>query len=194
MWKVINSPIIIAIIIICSLVGYDHYRKSASANELRSFYNELLSISEDATSDLEKKKIITSFVKEAGKQIREGFGSFRNDEHKKKQAEENKHYFNVKKQISITKPKVLETKQYNKIQKTVIYQIKNNSAEYLSKIGHTIEFYYQGDLLEVKDEWGHIKLAPGETKSYSYKVQNEKLVFTSIKISLGDIAIMPVAK
>ena len=193
MWKIINSPIVIAIVIILSFITYDHFRKNSGASEMRGLYNELLSISEDATGDLEKKKIISSFVKEASKQMREGFSSFGNDEHKNKQAKENKHYFEVKKQIQITKPKVMETKRYSKTQKVVIYQVKNNSSEYLSKVGHTIEFYYQGDLLELKEEWGHIKLAPGETKSYAYKIENENLVFTNIKLKVGDISIMPVA-
>lgn len=194
MWKVINSPIIITIVALLLLVSYDQYRKGPAANEIRGIYDELLSISEDATSDLEKKKIITSFVKEAGKQIREGFNSFNNEEQRKKKAEENKHYFDIRKKVHITKPKVVETKRYSKTQKSVIYQVKNNSPEYLSKVGHTIEFYYQGELLEIKEEWGNIKLAPGETKSYSYKVDNENLVFTNIKIIIGDIMIMPVAK
>jgi len=194
MWKLINSPIFITILIVVSLISYDNYRKSSSASEIRGVYNEILSISEDATGDLEKKKLITSFVKEAGKQIREGFGSFNGAEQKIKQAEENKYYFDIKKQIQVTKPKVVESKQYSKVRKVVIYQVINNSSEYLSKVAHTIEFYYQGELLETKEEWGNVKLAPGETKSYSYKVENENLVFTNIKIVVGDITIMPVAK
>ena len=86
MWKLINSPIIIAVLIIISIISYDRYRKSSGASEIRGVYNEIISISEDATGDLEKKKLITSFVKEAGKQIREGFGSFNGGEQKNKQA------------------------------------------------------------------------------------------------------------
>jgi len=193
MWKFVNSPIVITIVLIAAIISYDQLRKNSSASEIRAVYEEVLAISEDATGDLEKKKVISSFVKEASKQMRQGFSSFGNDVRKNKQAKENKHYFEVKKQIQITKPKVMETKKYNKIQKVVIYQVKNNSSEYLSKVGHTIEFYYKGDLLELKEEWGHIKLAPGETKSYAYKIENENLVFTNIKMTVGDISIMPVA-
>lgn len=194
MWKFINSPIIIVVIIIISIISYDHFRKNSSAGEIRGIYNELLSISEDATGDLEKKKVISSFVKEAGKQIQDGFSSFGGSEHSQKQAKKNKHYFEVRKQIVITKPKVMESKRYNKTQKVVIYQVKNNSSEYLSKVAHTVAFYYQGDLLDLKDDWGQIKLAPGETKSYAYKIDNDNLAFDNIKITVGDISIMPVAK
>ena len=194
MWKIINSPIIIAVIIIGSLIAYDRSRNSTAAMEMRGIYKELLSISEEATSDLEKKKVITNFVKEAGKQFRDGFSSFNSEEKKKKQASQNKHHFQVKKQIKITSPKVVETKRYSKLQKAIVYQVINNSQEYLSKVGHTIEFYYEGELLDVKDEWGNIKLAPGDRKSYSYKIDNEKLIFNNVKIVLGDIAIMPVAE
>ena len=194
MWKIINSPIIIAVIIIGSVIAYDRSRNSTAAMEMRGIYKELLSISEDATSDLEKKKVITNFVKEASKQFQDGFSSFNSEEKKKKQASQNKHFFQVKKQIKITNPKVVETKRYSKLQKAIVYQVINNSQEHLSKVGHSVEFYYDGELLDVKDEWGNIKLAPGDRKSYSYKIDNEKLVFNNVKIVLGDITIMPVAK
>jgi len=194
MWKIINSPIIITTLVLVSLFSYDQLRENTVSSEIRAVYEELISISEDAKDDLERKKLIEGFVKEAGKQIKEGFGSFNNEEDKKKKAEENKHFFETKKLVLTSLPKIVENTQHSNIQKTVIYQVKNDSQEYLNKVAHTIELYNQNELVDVKDEWGNIKLAPGESKSYSYNVYNRELAFDSVKITVNDISIMEVAK
>ena len=194
MWKIINSPIIIMTLVLVSLFSYDQLRENTASSEIRAVYEELISISEDAKDDLERKKLIEGFVKEAGKQIKEGFGSFNNEEDKKKKAEENKHFFETKKLVLTSPPKIVENTQHSNIQKTVIYQVKNDSQEYLNKVAHTIELYNQNELVDVKDEWGNIKLAPGESKSYSYNVYNRELAFDSVKITVNDISIMEVAK
>ncbi len=194
MWKIINSPIIIMTLVLVSLFSYDQLRENTASSEIRAVYEELISISEDAKDDLERKKLIEGFVKEAGKQIKEGFGSFNNEEDKKKKAEENKHFFETKKLVLTSLPKIVENTQHSNIQKTVIYQVKNDSQEYLNKVAHTIELYNQNELVDVKDEWGNIKLAPGESKSYSYNVYNRELAFDSVKITVNDISIMEVAK
>lgn len=194
MWKIINSPIIIMTLVLVSLFSYDQLRENTASSEIRAVYEELISISEDAKDDLERKKLIEGFVKEAGKQIKEGFGSFDNEEDKKKKAEENKHFFETKKLVLTSLPKIVENTQHSNIQKTVIYQVKNDSQEYLNKVAHTIELYNQNELVDVKDEWGNIKLAPGESKSYSYNVYNRELAFDSVKITVNDISIMEVAK
>jgi len=194
MWKIINSPIIITTLVLVSLFSYDQLRENTASSEIRAVYEELISISEDAKDDLERKKLIEGFVKEAGKQIKEGFGSFNNEEDQKKKAEENKHFFETKKLVLTSLPKIVENTQHSNIQKTVIYQVKNDSQEYLNKVAHTIELYNQNELVDVKDEWGNIKLAPGESKSYSYNVYNRELAFDSVKITVNDISIMEVAK
>jgi len=194
MWKIINSPIIIMTLVLVSLFSYDQLRENTASSEIRAVYEELISISEDAKDDLERKKLIEGFVKEAGKQIKEGFGSFNNEEDKKKKAEENKHFFETKRLVLTSPPKIVENTQHSNIQKTVIYQVKNDSQEYLDKVAHTIELYNQNELVDVKDEWGNIKLAPGESKSYSYNVYNRELAFDSVKITVNDISIMEVAK
>ena len=97
MWRILNSPIVITILIVIALFSYDQLKKNKAASEIRAVYEELISISEDAKDDLERKKLIEGFVKEAGKQIRDGFGFFDNEEDKRIQAEENKLFFETKK-------------------------------------------------------------------------------------------------
>ncbi len=194
MWRILNSPIVIVILIVIALFSYDQLKKNKAASEIRAVYEELISISEDAKDDLERKKLIEGFVKEAGEQIRDGFGFFDNEEDKRIQAEENKLFFETKKIVEISSPKIIENKQFSKIQKLVIYQVKNASQEYLGKIAHTIELYNKNELVDVKDKWGQVKLAPGESMSYSFNASNNEIVFDNVKITVYDISIMDLAK
>ena len=73
-------------------------------------------------------------------------------------------------------------------------EVLNSSESYLNKVAHTIEIYQDDLLVEVKEEWGNIKLAPGETKSYSHRLDNNDLIFNRISTSVNDISIMDVAK
>ena len=193
MWKTLNSPIIITALVLAAIFTYDQLRGNSASSEIREVYEELVSISEDAKDDLERKKIIEGFVKEAGKQLSEGLGSFNSEAKKKEKAEENKHFFEVKSLVEISSPKIIENKEYSNIKKSVIYHVKNGSKEYLSKAAHTIALYNKEDLVMVKDEWGQIKLAPGETKPFSHNINND-LVFDTVKITVNDISIMDVAK
>ena len=68
------------------LIGYGQLRKSNAAAAIRGVYEELIPISEDASIDLERKQIISNFVKEAGNQIKEGFSLFSSKEEKEKKA------------------------------------------------------------------------------------------------------------
>jgi hypothetical protein len=196
MWKIINSPIVITVIAIVAIFSYGQFRKNIVSSEIRGVYEELVSIGEDAKDDLERKKLIESFVAEAAKQVSDGFGSFSlgNEDEAKKRAEKNKHYFQVKKQIKVSEPRVVENKQYSNVQKTVLYKITNGSGEHLEKIAHTIELYNDNQLVLLKEEWGQTKLAPGESRAFSYSVQDKDLVFDTVVISMSDISIMDVAK
>ena len=82
---------------ITAFFSYNQLRRYTAADEIRSVYDELISITEGAKNDIEKKKLVEEFVKEVGQQIKEGFGSFDSGEDKKKKARENKHYFEVRK-------------------------------------------------------------------------------------------------
>ena len=189
MWKIVNSPIVIAVFVLIALFSYGQLKKNKVASEIRAVYKELISITEDAKDDLERKKL-----KEAVKQIRDGFGFFNTEEDKKKQAEENKLFFETKKMVEISTPRIIENKQFSKVQKLIIYQVINDSEEYLGKIAHTIELYNKNELVDVKDEWGSVKLAPGESMSYSFNASNNEIVFDNVKITIYDISIMDVAK
>ena len=92
MWKTINSPIVITVFVIVAIISYDQLRRDVVSSEIRGVYNELISIGEDAKNDLERKKLIESFVAEAAKQVSDGFGSFSlgNEDDALKRVEKNK--------------------------------------------------------------------------------------------------------
>ena len=163
MWKIVNSPIVIAAILILAFFSYTHFSKGTRASEIRSAYEELLAITEDAKHDLEKKELIKGFVVEAGDQIKEAFSLFNNDEDRQKEAEENKIYFETKKLVEVTPPKIVEKKRFSETERYIIYKVANLSNKHLNKIAHTVEFYQGEELVYVRDEWGNVKLAPGES-------------------------------
>jgi hypothetical protein len=195
MWKTLNSPICITVVVLAALFSYQYFKKDPVTIGIRSIYNEILSIGEDAKDDLEMKKLIEAFLKEAGKQIKSGISSsFNTDANKKEEAEKNKLYFETKSLIKISSPKVLENKQYTQPKKEIIYEVTNSSEKYLGKVAHTIALYNHDDLVGVQEEWGQIKLAPGESKAYSTSIHNGSLIFDIVKINMDDISILDVAK
>jgi len=194
MWKILNSPIVITAIVILALFSYTHLKEDTTAGEMRSAYTELLAIAEDAKNDLEKKELIKGLVVEAGEQVKEAFSFFDNEEDRQKEAEENRVYFETKKLIEVTSPKIIEKKQFSDVEKFIVYSIANQSDRYLGKIAHTIEFYRDEELVYVRDEWGNVKLAPGESMSYSFNVDKEEPPFDQVKITVYEISLLDVSK
>lgn len=193
MWKILNSPIVIAVILILAFFSYSQFTKNTTASTMRSAYDELLAITEDARDDLEKKELIKGFVVEAGDQIREAFSFFNSEEDREKEAEENRVYFETKNLVEVITPKIVEKKRFSEVEKYIIYQVTNKSVKHLSKIAHTVEFYQEAELVYVRDEWGNVKLAPGESMSYSFNVDKEELPFDTVRVNVYEIAILDVA-
>ena len=197
MEKIFNSPIFITVLVLCSLFGYHQYNKNMAASEIRAVYEELILISEDAKDDLEKKKIIKGFISEGISQVKEAFSeasatSSSNDgkpSHEDKEKAKNKNYFETKLKISFTDPAFVENTEYSNVKKSYVYELTNNSDQYVGNLKHTITFYQGGKITKSKEEWGHIKLAPGESKVYSNSLSDD-LTFDEIKISLNDLNIL----
>ena len=193
MWKILNSPFVIAAILVVTFIAFTHFGNERTAREIRAAYNELLAISEDAKNDLEKKELIKGFVVEAGDQIKEAFSLFNNDEDRQKEAEENKIYFETKKLVEVTPPKIVEKKRFSETERYIIYKVANLSNKHLNKIAHTVEFYQGEELVYVRDEWGNVKLAPGESMAYSFNVDKEEKPFDEVRVTVYDISILDVA-
>ena len=83
MWKIVNSPIVIAIIVIASLFVLKASIKPMLATEIRGVYKEITAVIEDSASDAEKSKAIQKLVQEIGAQVKEGFSvAFKTPEEK----------------------------------------------------------------------------------------------------------------
>lgn len=116
MEKIFNSPIFITLLVLGSLLGYHQYNKNMAASEIRAVYDELISISDDAKDDLEKKKIIKEIISEGISQVKEAFAeasavSKFNDgkpSYEDQQKIENKRYFEAKSKIVFSSPTVVE--------------------------------------------------------------------------------------
>jgi hypothetical protein len=193
MWKILNSPLVITVILLLAFISYNNYAQNSAASEIRAAYGELLAIAEDAKNDLEKKELIKGLVVEAGEQIKEAFSFFDNEEDRQREAAENTMYFETKKLVEVTSPKIVEKKRFSDIEKVVMYKVANHSEKHLSKIAHTVEFYDEEELIYVKDEWGNVKLAPGESMAYSFNVDKEELPFDTVRVTVYDISILDVA-
>lgn len=191
--KFINSPIFITLLVLLTLLSYHSFNKNIAASEIRSVYNELLSISEDAKNDLEKKKIIEGFVKESLKQFNNALPKNENNEKndfETKQEKENQLYFSTKRKIEITQPNIINNLANSNVKRKYIYKVKNNSDQYLSSVNHTVSFYKNNEFVEVEEDWGRIKLAPGEEKIFSKSIFDKGTWFDTIKITVNDITIL----
>lgn len=188
--RFINSPIFITLLVLLTLLSYHSYNKNVAASEIRSVYNELLSISEDAKNDLEKKKIIENFVKESLKQFNDAFPKKGKDDFEIKQENENQLYFSTKQNIELTQPKIIDNLANSNVKRKYIYKVKNNSDQYLSSVNHTISFYKNNEFVEIEEDWGRMKLAPGEEKLFSKPLFDKGPWFDTIKTTVNDITIL----
>ena len=75
MWKIVNSPIVIAVIVIVSLFAFRFSMKPKLATEIRGVYKEFNTILKDGASDAEKNKAIQKFAQEMATQIKAGFSA-----------------------------------------------------------------------------------------------------------------------
>ncbi|MCK5578963.1 MAG: hypothetical protein KAI63_05520 [Planctomycetes bacterium] len=166
MWKTINSPIVIAIIIIASLFILKSQMKPTLATEIRGVYKELNAILKDGATDAEKNKAIQKFAQEIAKQIKEGFSAgFKSGEDKKE--DKDKIYIETKKKIKINGIKFVKAKW--KGREAFIFVIKNNSDKYIKSLKLNYEFYKNGELIDSENKWiSNIKiLEPNQGVAHS---------------------------
>lgn len=161
MWEKINSPILIAVIVIVAMFILQNSRKPELASEIRGVYEEINAILEDGASDAEKSKAIQEFVTEIGSQVREGFqAGFTSAE-----GEDNplKEFLDAKSDVKIEEFKFITSKWQGRDE--YIYKITNKSKHHISQLRLNHEFMKGGELVDVENKWiSEIKvLAPGES-------------------------------
>jgi len=161
--KIINSPIVVAIFVVASLFILKAQTKPKVANEIRSAYEELMAIAEEAGTDGEKTKAIQSFAEEIGTQLREGFqAGFKSPDKEKKESREAK-FLRTRESLLLSEAKEIKSSSSNSQQ--FLFTITNNLDLPVKQLKVNCEFYNGGNLIDVKNEWiSEIKaLAPKES-------------------------------
>ena len=150
MWKIINSPIVIAIIVIAALFCFRAAMKPKLAGEIRAAYNELNSIIQDGSSDAEKSKAIQQFAQEIGTQIRMGLSEgFKSDNPQKQ--DKDKVYAAVKQKIDITGIKSVQSEWPT--HEKIIFMLRNNSDKAISNLRLNYEYYKKGEMIDCRNDW-----------------------------------------
>jgi hypothetical protein len=161
MWKTINSPIVITIIVIAALFALKATMKPRLASEIRGVYEELNAIVKDGATDAKKSKAIQLFAQEISAQLREGFSSgFKSTDPKKE--DRDKVYLAAKQKIAISSVKIVNGDWPGR--EKVLFVVTNGSTKCISSLRVNCEFYRNGDLVDCKNEWmSSIKfLEPGQ--------------------------------
>ena len=151
MWKKINSPIVITIIVLLAVLVSKATRKPKLASEIRGAYEELSAIVEDGASDAEKSKAIQEFVQEIATQLRQGFSEgFGKDS-------EDKMYVATKDKVNILGIKFIKAKYPSR--ERFMFVVKNTSDKNISSLRLNYEFYKKGELIDCENTWvSQIKL------------------------------------
>ena len=200
--KILNSPIFITILLIIVAFVLKSQIKTGMASEIRGAYDEIISIAEDATSDAQKTKAIQDFAEQIGTQVKSGFSigfssmdsNIKNGEIKDKDAV----FLEAKKKIQVTDVKEVQSEWSGR--QSTIFKIKNNSEYQIKKIRVNLEFFRNGELIDVKNEYLHDVKILDIGENLSVKVdrripnklsdaEKEKFTFDAVEVTVLSFAI-----
>lgn len=149
--KVINSPIVITIIVIVSAFTLKSQMKPDFASEIRGAYDELISIAQDASGDAEKTKAIQDFAEQIASQLKTGFSSGFSSKDDEESRDEK--FLRIKKNVHVTGVKEIQSEW--KGRQAIMFRLENKSEYAISQIKVNLEFYRNGELVDVKNEHIH---------------------------------------
>lgn len=193
MWRTLNSPFVIALLAIAGLLVWEQLRQGSAARSARAFYEELIAVAEDASSDLERTQIVRTLISETGNQISQGFSAAftgNSEEARAQRAAEQERYFRIRSQIEVTDPRLVTPAQ-NRGQESIVFQVTNGSDSHLQRVPLDIEFYQGDELIFLAREFGQSRYAPGDTRSFQTGVP-QGVEFDSIRIVVTDIMIVDI--
>jgi len=149
MKQIINSPIVITLIAIIAAFVLVSKMDTKLGSEMRGAYDALIDIAEDASSDAEKTKAIQDFAEQISSQLREGFTAGFSSGDDDKESREEKFLRTLDK---VTVSDVREIPSEWKGRQTVLFKIENGSDYALTQIKVNLEYYRDGELIDVKNE------------------------------------------
>jgi hypothetical protein len=146
--KIINSPIVITIIVIVAAFVLKNQTKPQLASEIRGAYDEIIAIAEEAGSDTEKTEAIREFSEQIATQLKAGFSSGFSSGGDDESREEK--FLRTKKNVNISELREIQS-EWNGRQ-TVLFKIENSSEFAITQLKVNLEFYRDGELIDVKNE------------------------------------------
>ena len=159
MWKTLNSPFVILVIVIIAVFAFKATTKPKLADEIRGAYKELNAVIQDSATDAEKSKAVRAFAQEMATQIREGFAAGLESS---KKDDEYKAYIDTRDKIKISDIRFVKSKWPGR--EKIVFTVSNDSDKYISNLKLNYQFYKQGELIDSENRWvSEIKiLGPGE--------------------------------
>lgn len=148
--KIINSPIFIAILIIISAFILKSQSKPDIASKMENAYDTLISIAEDLNTDTEKTKIIQNLSEQLASQLKDGFvtGILSTSADNR-----SKEFLRERKNIYITDVKEVQSEWEGS--QSILFKIENKSEFAITNIKVNIEFFRNGELIDVKNQYIH---------------------------------------
>lgn len=157
----LNSPLFIAILVIAALFILRETQQPRIASEVEAVYDEIVEIVEDGGSDLEKTKALQTFAQEIAAQLKTGFSAgFSSDgtDKEKKESREAK-FLRIREQLILSAPKEIAASR-NTTQE-FIYTIKNESDTPIRSLRINYEYFNNGQLIDVSNDWiSEVKVLP----------------------------------
>jgi len=197
--KIINSPLVITIIVIIAAFVIKSQMKPHLGSEIRGAYEEIISIAEDASSDVEKTKAIQDFAQQISTQLRAGFSSgFSPNEEDEEESKESK-FLRTKTGIKLDGIKEVPS-QFSGRQ-SFIFSISNESDYPVKSIMVNFDYYRDGELIDTTNErLNEIEILDlgervnlKEDRSISNKLSEEEQIaftFDEVKASITSFRIV----
>ena len=193
--KFVNSPIVVAIVVIASAFVLVNSAKPTGAQEIRGVYDELTKIMEES-SEGEKKLVVQNFITELGSQISEGFSAaFEGNKEEEKQ--KLRALLATKKPVQIVALKRIESQWPGR--ENYIFTIKNESERIVGNLKLNYKFQNGDVLVDAENKWiNEIQaLEPNEEvalkvdrtlpKDASEKVTSNQLTVSVISLEIKNI-------
>ncbi len=145
----VNSPIVVAIVVIVSAFVLVNSTRPTGAQEIRGVYDELTKIMEES-SEGEKKLVVQNFITELGSQIREGFSAaFEGNKEEEKQ--KLREFLDTKKKVRIVNIKRIQSQWPGR--ENYIFTIKNESERIVGNLKLNYRFQNGDVLVDAENKW-----------------------------------------
>lgn len=162
-WKALNSPFVITLLILVSAFAALQVRKNVVAGEIRGVYDELMEILAES-SDADRQMVVRDFVQELSGEVIGGFkDAFQSDSNEEK--EELKKMIDLRRHLRTSNPTNVPQSWGGK--EAYVFELTNDSDVPVGSISLNYSFLREDKLIDAETE--NIReievLMPGESIS-----------------------------